>query len=262
MLSQKHSACILTAVLLLASASGCSVKTDNTASADPLTITVWTYYNGDQLELFNKLVSEFNDTTGRSLGIIVESSSQGTVNDLETNVLASANGEVGASDMPNIFSAYADTAYTLDQMGLVMDLSDYLTKEERLAYIDNYLDEGDFSGDGSIKIFPVAKSTELLFLNDTDWRAFSDATGASYEDLSTIEGLVSTAEMYYNWTDEQTPEKMTDVHCLEGMQWPTIFCSVQNSLVLLFSIQKTEKCLSILIRRSCGSCGTIITFLM
>ena len=207
MLSQKHSACILAAVLLLASASGCSVKTDNTASADPLTITVWTYYNGDQLELFNKLVSEFNDTTGRSLGIIVESSSQGTVNDLETNVLASANGEVGASDMPNIFSAYADTAYTLDQMGLVMDLSDYLTKEERLAYIDNYLDEGDFSGDGNIKIFPVAKSTELLFLNDTDWRAFSDATGASYEDLSTIEGLVSTAEMYYNWTDEQTPEK-------------------------------------------------------
>lgn len=141
------------------------------------------------------------------LEFIVESSSQGTVNDLETNVLASANGEVGASDMPNIFSAYADTAYTLDQMGLVMDLSDYLTKEERLAYIDNYLDEGDFSGDGSIKILPVAKSTELLFLNDTDWRAFSDATGASYEDLSTIEGLVSTAEMYYNWTDEQTPEK-------------------------------------------------------
>ena len=66
---------------------------------------------------------------------------------------------------------------------------------------------GDFSGDGNIKIFPVAKSTELLFLNDTDWRAFSDATGASYEDLSTIEGLVSTAETYYNWTDEQTPEK-------------------------------------------------------
>lgn len=31
--------------------------------------------------------------------------------------------------------------------------------------------------------------------------------GASYEDLSTIEGLVSTAEAYYNWTDEQTPER-------------------------------------------------------
>lgn len=51
----------------------------------------------------------------------------------------------------------------------MVDLSDYLTDEEKNEYIDAYLKEGDFSGDGSIKIFPVAKSTELLFLNKTDW---------------------------------------------------------------------------------------------
>lgn len=34
--------------------------------------------------------------------------------------------------MPNIFSAYADTAYTLEQMGQVVDLSPYLTEKERL----------------------------------------------------------------------------------------------------------------------------------
>ena len=44
----------------------------------------------------------------------------------------------------------------------MVDLSDYLTDEEKSEYIDAYLKEGDFSGDGSIKIFPVAKSTELL----------------------------------------------------------------------------------------------------
>lgn len=98
-------------------------------------------------------------------------------------------------------------SYTVDQMGLVMDLSDYLTEEEKEAYIDNYLEEGDFSGNGSIKIFPVAKSTELLFLNETDWEPFAEATGASYEDLATMEGLVSTAELYYNWTDAQTAAK-------------------------------------------------------
>ena len=27
-------------------------------------ITVWTYYNGDQLERFTKLVDEFNSTVG------------------------------------------------------------------------------------------------------------------------------------------------------------------------------------------------------
>ena len=91
-------------------------------------------------------------------------------------------------------------------MGQVVDLSDYLTDEEKDAYIDAYLKEGDFSGDGSIKIFPSAKSTELLFLNKTDWDEFADATGASEVDLETVEGLVDTAEKYYNWTDEQTEE--------------------------------------------------------
>ena len=68
-----------------------------------------------------------------------------------------AQEKVGASDMPNFFSAYADTAYKLDEMGQVVDLSDYLTDEEKDAYIDAFLKEGDFSGDGSIKIFPSAK---------------------------------------------------------------------------------------------------------
>ena len=34
-----------------------------------------------------------------------------------------AQGKVGAAAMPNIFSAYADTAYALDQMGMLVDLS-------------------------------------------------------------------------------------------------------------------------------------------
>ena len=118
--------------------------------------------------------------------------------------MASAQGKVGAEEMPNIFMAYADTAYTMDQMGELVDLAPYFTDEERAAYIGNYLTEGDFNDDGSIKIFPVAKSVELLFLNDTDWQTFADATGAEYADLETIEGLVGAAEAYYNWTDAQT----------------------------------------------------------
>lgn len=173
-------------------------------NAKPVTITVWTYYNGDQLETFNKLVDEFNNTVGKEQNITVEASSQGSVNDLETNVLAAAEGKVGASELPNIFSAYADTCYVVDQMGLVADLSSYLTDEEKAAFPESYITEGDFDDNGTIKIFPVAKSTELLFLNDTDWQKFAQATGASYADLSTVEGLVETAGKYYDWTDAQT----------------------------------------------------------
>ena len=193
--------------LSLAACGGSAVSgPKNTAptNAKPVTITVWSYYNGDQLETFSKLVDEFNATVGKEQNITVEASSQGSVNDLETNVLAAAEGKVGAAEMPNIFSAYADTCYAVDQMGLVADLSGYLTDEEKAAFPESYLTEGDFDDNGTIKIFPVAKSTELLFLNDTDWQAFAAATGATYEDLSTMEGLVATAGKYYDWTDART----------------------------------------------------------
>ena len=201
--------CLLCAAALAMSCAACggTRKSTSAAGAAGVThITVWTYYNGDQLESFNALVDKFNETTGREKGIQVESDSQGSVNDLETNVMDAAQGKVGAAAMPNIFSAYADTAYALDQLGMVVDLSQYLTEDERAQYVQGYLDEGDFNGDGSMKIFPVAKSTELMFLNETDWEKFAQATGATCEDLSTIEGLVATAGAYYDWTDAQTPE--------------------------------------------------------
>ena len=193
--------CLLGATLAASLFSGCSGK-----KSDPVTVTVWTYYNGDQLDTFKDLTEKFNDTVGKKDGITVETKSLGTAEDLEQNVLAAADGEVGASEVPNIFSAYSDTAYTMDQKDMLVDLSGYLTDKEKSEYVEEYLKEGDFTDDGSIRIFPTAKSTELLFLNDTDWQKFAGDTGAQYEDLETIEGLVDTAEKYYNWTDEQTEE--------------------------------------------------------
>ena len=204
-MKQKKIIAVLTGGAMLAGMfTGCGVGTGK--SDEPVNLTVWTYYNGEQLDAFNALVDSFNESVGKEKNIVVESSSQGSVNELESNVMDAAEEKVGAADMPNIFSAYADTAYKLDQAGQVVDLSDYLTDEEKSEYIDAYLKEGDFSGDGSIKIFPVAKSTELLFLNKTDWDKFAEATGADESDLETVEGLVETSEKYYSWTDEQTEE--------------------------------------------------------
>ena len=196
--------CGLCAAALALGCAGCGGSAGPEVPAKVTDIMVWTYYNGDQLESFTSLVNQFNETVGAEKGIKVSTESQGSVNDLETSVMDSAEGKVGAAAMPNIFSAYADTAYALDRMGMVVDLAPYLTEEEKAQFVEGYLSEGDFGEDGSIKIFPVAKSTELLFLNDTDWQAFADATGVRYEDLATMEGLTAAAEKYYNWTDAQT----------------------------------------------------------
>ena len=196
--------CGLCAAALALGCGGCSGSAGSEVPAKVTDIMVWTYYNGDQLESFTSLVDQFNETVGAQKGIKVSTESQGSVNDLETSVMDSAEGKVGAAAMPNIFSAYADTAYALDQMGMVVDLAPYLTEEEKAQFVEGYLSEGDFGEDDSIKIFPVAKSTELLFLNDTDWQAFADAADVRYEDLATMEGLTAVAEKYYNWTDAQT----------------------------------------------------------
>lgn len=194
---------------------GCGGKTPLDPK-NPVTIRVWTYYNGDQLKAFDDLAEEFNETVGRKDGIVVKSQSMGSVNDLEANVLAAVKGEVGAEDVPNIFMAYADTAYAVDQMGEAVDIKGYLSEEEINSYIDSYIREGDFSGAGEIKIFPTAKSQEVLVLNKTDWDVFAGRTGASYEDLADMDGLVETAKRYYEWTDAQTPDVPNDGKALFG----------------------------------------------
>ena len=202
------------------------------------TITVWTYYSGDQLTSFNELVDEFNSTVGQEKHIVVKSSSQGSVTDLETNVLAAAKGEVGAAALPNIYSGYADMAYDLDQLGEVVDLAPYLTDKEKAAYVDGFLKEGDLMNNGELKVFPVAKSTELFYLNATDWAPFAAATGVTYDDLATVEGVTEAAHKYYDWTDAQT-DTPNDGKAFFGRDALAnyLFCGAQELGVTIFDAE-------------------------
>ena len=206
--------CLLCITALLQVTTACGSKSP-LSPKDPVSLTVWHYYNGSQQAAFDALTEEFNDTAGRELGITVQGFSQGSVSDLETAVRAAVNGEVGADAMPDLFSSYADTAYELEQSGALANLSEYLSKDELAQYVDAYIDEGCIASDGSLRIFPVAKSTETLMLNQTDWEVFAEATGASLDSLRTIEGVVSTAEAYYQWTDSLT-ETPNDGKALYG----------------------------------------------
>ena len=186
---------------------GSSVKNVKLDPDNPTKVTIWHYYNGDQLEAFNKLIDEFNDSVGKKEGIYVEGANFGTVNELKEGIVAAVKHRTGAKAIPSIFAGYADTAYEVDKLGYVVDLKEYLTQKEQDKYIKSYIEEGEFSGDGSLKIFPTAKSTEIFMLNKTDWNKFAEATGADLNDLKTIEGVTKTAQAYYEWTDSQTKKK-------------------------------------------------------
>ena len=67
---------------------------------NPVTLTIWHYYNGAYQAAFDKLVEEFNNSAGKDLGIYAE-------------------------EMPDLFSAYTDSALGLHKDGLLTDLNQY-----------------------------------------------------------------------------------------------------------------------------------------
>jgi len=206
---KKSIALLLSATFIFTALAGCGGQGASMPKLDPkspVSLEIWHYYNGPQKEAFDALVTEFNETVGQEQGIVVEAFSQGNVNELADKVLDAAEKKVGADAIPDIFAAYADTARQIDKNGLLTDISAYLTGEELSVYRQEFLDEGHISGDDTLKIFPIAKSVELLMVNKTDWDKFVSATGASEEDLKTMEGITRLAEAYYNYTDGLTPE--------------------------------------------------------
>lgn len=206
-------------ICLAAALSLCLTGCGNKGPLDPsnpVSLTVWHYYNGSQQVAFDALVEEFNDTVGKKKGIYIQSYSQGSVSDLEMAVRDSINEKVGADAMPDIFASYADTAYEVEQAGALANLSDYLDEDELDKYVDSYIEEGRIADDDTLRIFPTAKSTEIMMLNKTDWEPFAEATGVSLESLKTIEGVAAAAQKYYEWTDSLTPDIPEDGKAFYG----------------------------------------------
>lgn len=193
---------VLTVLLFSASMTllGCQEQSNELDPENPTKITVWHYYNGAQSIAFDELVMDFNNTVGTKKGIIVESASKSSVDDLIAAVTESALKKPGAEDLPNIFQCYLDTAVSLDELDILANLDAYITEEEKSAYIDSYISEGTFGAENEFKLFPIAKSTELLVVNETAFAPFAASTGCSIDDLATWEGIAATAQKYYEYS--------------------------------------------------------------
>lgn len=232
-MKRRYASMLLAGVMAitLAGGTGCgkSAEEDKMIKLDPenpVSLTIWHYYNGAQQAMFDRLVKEFNSSVGKEKGIYVDSCTQGSVSDLEQAIQSSLNEEVGADKLPDMFSSYADTACAVQEKGMLADLSKYFTEEELSKYVDSYIQEGYFNQDGALYLFPVAKSTEITFINKTDWEPFAKSAGVTVDDLATTEGINQTAEKYYEWTDAQTPDIPDDGKAFYGRD------SISNYFIL------------------------------
>ena len=199
---------LLIAVLLLCVGCSSTAKPEE----NPTTITVWHVYGGQADSPLNDLIDQFNQTVGKEQQINVQVTSVSNTNTIHELVLSSANGEPGASELPDLFISYPKTVMALPDDSILVDYRDYFSEEELSAFLPAFIEEGTV--DNRLVILPVAKSTEIMFINKTIFDRFSQATGVTLEDLDTWEGLFQAAEIYAAWTDGQTPDIPGDARAM------------------------------------------------
>ncbi len=202
---------LLTLIITLALLLGCAVTLSSCQKDSPLdpknpvTLTMWHNYGGDMQATMDYLIDQFNGTVGKEQGIIINVEAISSSSELNKSLSMIANGDPGAPDIPDIFTGYPKVALQFCEKGMLVNLDEYFTSEELSEYVDAFVAEGRIA-DGGLYVFPIAKSTEVLYLNQTIFDKFAAATGASVDKLSTFEGLAELSLSYYAWTDAQTPD--------------------------------------------------------
>lgn len=187
---KKRIALCLIALLLLLPAAGCGEK----KNTDPLTVTLWHVYGGEVDSPLNGLIERFNSTIGVEKNIRVKVELVSNSGSIHKSVLAAANSDPGAPTLPDMFVSYPKTVLALPDEDILVDYRDYLSGEELGAFLPAFLEEGQVNG--RQVILPIAKSTEVLFVNRTLFDRWAAASGASYDDLATWEGIYALAEKY------------------------------------------------------------------
>ncbi|HHT48243.1 MAG TPA: extracellular solute-binding protein [Firmicutes bacterium] len=176
---------------------------------NPVIITMWHNYGGQMQSVMDELIDKFNSTIGRKKGIIISVTSISASKDIQEKLFMLAAGDPGAPEMPDIVTTYPKTALILCEQGLLAPLDEQFTTKELDAYLPQFVKEGRLS-DGKLYVFPIAKSTEVLFVNQTLFDRFSAATGVQLGSLATFEGIAEAAVKYYEWTDSLTPNIVND----------------------------------------------------
>ena len=189
-------------LLALVFLSGCLSGCGNSSPLDPkepVTLTMWHNYGGDMQQAMDYLIDQFNSTVGKEQGIVIDVTAISSSSELNKSLAMIVNGDPGAPDMPDIFTGYPKLAIQFWEKGLLADLDNYFTADELSAYVDAFVDEGRLS-DSGLYVFPIAKSTEVLYVNQTLFDRFAAETGASADMLSTFEGIAELSKMYYEWS--------------------------------------------------------------
>ena len=194
-------------LLCLSVLSGCA-QNPGLDPEDPVTLSIWHVYGSQTESPLNDAIDQFNQTVGKESGVIINVVSVTSSSAIDEALLASVSDAPGAVSLPDLFTAYPRVVEMIGTEKL-LNWKDYLSQEELDQYVDAFLTEGDF--DGQILMLPIAKSTELFFLNQTLYDRFTASVGKTF-DLSTFEGIFAACQSYFDWSEGQNLFQINDFY--------------------------------------------------
>lgn len=175
--------------------SGC--KRSGLDKNNPVTLSLWHVYGEQADSPMNRLIDEFNETVGMKKGIIVNVTAMSNASKIGEKLLDAHNKIPGSAEMPDLFFAHKSNALELGTDNL-LDWNEYFSEKELSAYVPEFLEDG--TADGRLSVFPVSKSTHLLFIAGGQFERFSADTGVTYESLSDWNGFFDAAAKFYDWS--------------------------------------------------------------
>ena len=194
--------------IILTILSGCLSETKPDA-LNPVTLTMWHVYGSQTKSPLNDAIDEFNSTVGKENGVTINVVSVTSSSAIDKALSASANGEPGAEDLPDLFTAYPRVAQIVGEDNL-LSWNNYFSENELSAFRDEFISEGYF-GD-RLLMLPIAKSSEGFFVNKTLFDKFSSETGVSINNLTTFEGVFEASNIYYDWSEGQNFTQFNDFY--------------------------------------------------
>ena len=187
-------------LLLIFSISICCLSGCKKSELDknkPVTLTMWHVYGEQADSPMNRLIDEFNETVGIEKGIIINVTAMSNASKIGEKLLDAQNKVPGSAEMPDLFFAHKSNALGLGTDNL-LDWKEYFSEKELSAYVPEFLEDGE--ANGKLSVFPVSKSTHLLFVAGGQFERFSNDTGITYESLSDWDGFFDAAGAYYEWS--------------------------------------------------------------
>ena len=165
---------------------------------DPVTLNFWHVYGEQSGSPMDLLVQEFNRTVGQEKGVRVQVTNLSSASKIGGFLKEAQKGGRDAPEMPDLFTCHISDATALGSDNLV-DWNARFTAEELSNFVPGFLADG-MTEDGTLLLFPISKSAQLLMCNGSGFARFSQSTGVSYADLSTWEGFYDAAGEFYDWS--------------------------------------------------------------